>query len=123
MPRAIVHAPHKLAGLNEPNLYTEQLATQLTMLLCYGPQSEKTMEMMGILISALAILMMLEVGLVGEIMMTPGLFKPVLTDMWLKQLWIDCLHYGLNIQTDLLEFKPNCSNDIELMQVFAQHGY
>jgi len=71
MPRAIVHAPHEQAGLNVPNLYTEQLVTQLTMLLCYGPQPEETM---GILIQALAELMKLEVGLSREIMMTPGLF-------------------------------------------------
>jgi len=117
MPRATLY---ELAGLNVTNLYTEQFITQLTMLLCYRPQPK---EMKGILIQALAKLMKLEVGLAGEIMMTPGLFKPVLTDMWLKWLWLDCLHYGLNIQTDLPEFKPNHSNDIELMHIFVQHGY
>jgi len=42
MLRVIAHAPHKLAGLNGPNLYTEQLVTQLTMLQCYRPQPEET---------------------------------------------------------------------------------
>jgi len=67
--------------------------------------------------------MKLEVGLSGEIMMTPGLFESIVTDTWLKQLWLDCLHYGLHIQTDRTEFQPQQSNDIELMRVFAQRGY
>ncbi len=33
MPRAVVHGPIKMAGLNIPNLYTEQAITQIVMLL------------------------------------------------------------------------------------------
>jgi len=95
MPQAIVHGPLTLVGLNVPNLYTEQLITQLTMLLQYGPQLE---NMMGVLIRVTAEAMKLEMGLAGELLETPGLFEPVITKTWLKWLWLDCLHYDLHIQ-------------------------
>ncbi len=41
MPRAVVHGPLEKAGLNIPNLYTEQFVTQLTMLLHHGPGMNK----------------------------------------------------------------------------------
>jgi len=51
MPRAVIHGPIEKAGLNIPNLYTEQAATQLIMLLRYGNfPSEQT----GMLLRALA---------------------------------------------------------------------
>jgi len=90
------------------------------MLLQYGLQLA---EMMGALIRVSAEAMTLEMGLAGKLLETPGLFEPVITKTWLKWLWLDCLHYGLHIQTNLLEFQPNHSNDMELMRVFAQHGY
>jgi len=120
MLREIVHALHELLGLSVPNLYTKQLITQLTMLLCYRPQPKETT---GMLIQAAAELIQLEVGLSGDIMVIPGLFEPVITDTWLKWLWMDCLQYCLNIQTDLPKFAPHCSQDIELVLIFAQHGY
>ncbi len=67
--------------------------------------------------------MKLEMGLVGRVLMTPGLFEPLVTDTWLKWLWLDCLQFGLQIQTDLPELMPNHLHDVELMQVFAQHGF
>lgn len=57
----------------------------------------------------------------GKLMMTPGLFEPVITETWVKWIWLDCLQYNIQIQSDLPEFQPNCSNDIELMRVFSQH--
>jgi len=36
MPRVVIHGPIKKAGLNIPNLYTEQVFTQIIMLLRYG---------------------------------------------------------------------------------------
>jgi len=87
MPWAIVHDPLESAGLNIPNLYAEQLISQIMMLLWYGLS---TVESTGVLLRALAKAMQLEMGLAGEIMETPGIFKPVITPTWLKRLWIDC---------------------------------
>jgi len=77
-----------MSWTQHPNLYTEQLLTQLTMLLHHSLQME---EMTGILIRALAEAMQMETGLVGKVMETLGVFEPIITDTWLKWLWIDCL--------------------------------
>jgi len=81
MPRAVVHGPIDRAGLNIPNLYTEQAVTQLVMLLHFGSCSG---DQMGVLLRALTELMKLETGLVSEPLTTPGIFAPLVTDMWLK---------------------------------------
>jgi len=81
MPRAVIHGPLGKAGLNIPNLYTEQAVTQMIMLLHYGSSpSEQT----GLLLRALAKAMQLETRLAGELMQTPGIFEPLVTDTWLK---------------------------------------
>jgi len=90
------------------------------MLLRHGPG---TNEQTGLLIRALAEAMTLETGLAGEPMQMPGIFKPLITNTWLKQLWTDCLHYQIQIQMDLLGTQPNQLNNIELMRAFAQQGY
>jgi len=81
MPRAVVHGPLGQAGLNIPNLYTEQAVTQLIMLLRYGSNPR---EQTGLLLRALAEAMQLETGLAGELMQTPGIFEPLVTETWLK---------------------------------------
>jgi len=81
MPRVVIHGPIKKAGLNIPNLYTEQAVTQIIMLLRYGNcPSEQT----GVLLCALAKAMQLETGLTGEPMQTPGIFEPLVMKTWLK---------------------------------------
>jgi len=55
-------------------------------------------------------------------METPGVFELVITDTWLKQLWLDCLMYDLHIQSNIWQLQPNLSNDMELMWAFVQYG-
>jgi len=81
MPRAVAHGPLGKAGLNIPNLYTEQAVTQVIMLLQYGSSPR---EQTGLLLQALAEAMQLETGLTGELMQTPGIFEPLVMDTWLK---------------------------------------
>jgi len=108
MPHAVVHGPFERAGLNIPHLYTEQFITQLTMLLtmllrhspCASAQT-------GLLIRALAEAMQLETRLAVEPMQMPGIFKPLITNTWLKWLWTNCLQYQIHIQTDLSHAQPN----------------
>ncbi len=120
MPRAIIHGPLEMAGLNIPNLYMEQAITQIVMLLRHGRcLSEQT----GILLRALTKAMQFETGLAIEPLQTPGIFEPLITNTWLKCLWLDCLHYQIVIQTDLSLAQPHWVHDIELMCIFAQHGY
>jgi len=116
----VVHGPLGKAGLNIPNLYTEQAVTQLIMLLKYGFNHR---DQTGLLLRALAEAMQLETGLAGEPMQTPGIFEPLIMDTWLKRLWLDCLCYQISIHTDLQILQPPRLQDIELMHVFAQYGY
>jgi len=120
MPRALVHGPLAKAGLNIPQLYTEQAVTQLLMLLRYGSNCT---DPTGILLQALAKAMQLETGIAGELLQTPGIFEPLITDTWLKRLWLDCLRYQITVQTDLPQLTPRRLQDIELMQVFVTYGY
>ncbi len=110
MPRVVVHGPLEKAGLNIPNLYTKQLVTQLMMLLRHGPC---TNEQTGLLIRALTEAMILETGLAGEPMQTPGIFEPLITNTWLKRLWTDCLRYQIHIQMDIRGTEPNRLNNIK----------
>jgi len=90
------------------------------MLLRYG--SNPT-DQTGLLLHALAEAMQLETGLAGELLQTPGIFEPLVTDTWLKWLWLDCLRYQITIQTDLPLIPPHRLQDIELMRVFTTYGY
>jgi len=45
-----------------------------------------------------------------------------MTDTWIKWLWVDCIHYGIEIFTDIMDFSVSCSGDIELMWLFVQNG-
>jgi len=83
---------------------------------CLGDQT-------GVLLHALTKLMQLETGLVSKPLTTPGIFQPLVTDTWLKRLWLDCLHYQIEIHMDLPQVQPPWSQDIELMRIFVNNGY
>jgi len=59
----VVHGPLYYTGLDIPNLYTEQMVSQLTMLLCNKWKRDDTMS---ILLQASIEAMTLEIGLYGE---------------------------------------------------------
>jgi len=120
MPWVVVHGLLEKAGLNIPNLYTEQAITQIIMLLRYGPNHG---DPTSLLLRAVAEAMQLETGIAGELLQTPGNFEPLVTDTWLKRLWLDCLLYQINIYTDIQILRPQRQQDIELMRIFAQYGY
>jgi len=101
-----------------PNLYMEQFLSQLTMLLQYGDKLEDTT---GLLIQAVIKAMKLETDLVGELFQTPLVFKDLVTDMSIKWLWLDCVHFRIEMHTKVFDFPILCSGDIELMWLFAQH--
>jgi len=63
----------------------------------------------------------LEMGLLGELFQTPLIFWDLMTGTWIKWLWVDCIHYGIEIFTDIMDFSVSCSGDIELMQLFIQN--
>jgi len=119
MPQVVVHGPLQYMGLNISNLYTEQFVTQLTMVLRYGNKSEETT---GLLIHGMVEAMKFETRLTGEMLQTPLLSQDLMMDIWIKQLWLDCVNYGIDIYTDLPNFPIPRSGDIKIMRLFAQHG-
>jgi len=78
---------------------------------------------MGVLIWAIMGSAKLETGLLGELFSTPLIFRDLMTDTWIKQLWVDCVHYGIEIFTNKMDFPVPCSGDIELMRLFVEHGH
>jgi len=93
--------PLRYAGLNIPSLYMEQFVTQLTMALQYGDKQEDTTRL---LIFAMAESLKLETGIAGDLFQTPVIFQDLIMDTWIKQLWLDCIHFGIKIAMDLLDF-------------------
>jgi len=92
----------------------------LTMLLCYGNQAT---NMMGVLVQAVMEAMKMEIGMSSEIFSTPICFQEVVMDTWVKHLWINCIKYGIYVYYNLSDFQPQLVQDIEIIWVFAQHGF
>jgi len=88
------------------------------MVLRYGWQTTDTM---GVLIWAIMESMKLETGLSGELFNTPLIFWDLMTETWIKQLWVDCIHYGIKIFTNIMDFPVPHSGDIELMRLFVEN--
>jgi len=74
MPHTLVHGPLWYRGFDIPNLYTEQLLSQLKMVVCYGWGEKETIS---VLIQASMEVMKLEIGLQG----TPDADYPDLDNM------------------------------------------
>jgi len=98
----------------------EQFLSQLIMVLRYGRQTADTS---GVLIQAIMESMKLKMGLLGELFQTPLIFQDLMTDTWIKWLWVDCIHYGIEIFTNIMDFMVPHSSNIELMRLFVENGY
>jgi len=99
--------------------YMEQFLSQLVMLLWYGRQLDDTT---GVLIWAIMELTKLEMGLLGALFQTPLTFCDLMTETWIKWLWVDCVHYNFKIFTDITDFPLPQSSNIKLMWLFVQNG-
>jgi len=104
-----VHGPWWYAGLNLPNLHTEQIIIQVLMVLKYGTQLA---DMTGILLQASMEDMTLKTGLQGDIL-----------DSWIKSIWLACQQYKIQIHSLPHDHDLPCINDIELTHLFLQHSY
>jgi len=45
-----------------------------------------------------------------------------ITDSWVKNLWVQCTCLCIRIYTNLPNFQLPWIGDIEIMQIFLQHG-
>jgi len=62
----------------------------------------------------------LEMGLLGELFKTPLIFWDLMTDTWIKWLWVDCIHYGIKISTSIMDFPVPWSGNIELVRLLQK---
>jgi len=117
-----VHGPWCYARLNIPNLHTEQIIIQVLTVLKYGTL---LLEMMGILLRAAPPLedMTHEMGLQGELFNMPLEVQHLVTESWIKNIWLACQQYKIQIQ--MLQHEPNlpCINDIKITHLFLQNSY
>jgi len=116
-PRAVVHGPVEYQGLNLPNLYSEQLITQIGTMLKYGPQQTDPTR---VLIRANG---ELEAGVCGPLFCMSPYLQPCLTKTWMSLCWFQCIQQGSFLDTDIQDFKPIQQGDSTLMEQFFCASY
>jgi len=67
--------------------------------------------------------MRLEIGLVGKIFDAPTCLQAVMTQSWLKHIWLTTQSFDINIHLGIQQVLPLWLGDIEIMRAFLQHGY
>jgi len=83
-PRAVMHWPLQLHGLNFPNLHSKQTLSHVMMLLKYGQDKMDTTE---ILLWAMCKAMRLKAGC--KFSDVPVILQDVITDSWIKMAWMN----------------------------------
>jgi len=64
----------------------------------------------------------LEVGLQGELTDLAPAIKALLTDSWVKHVWLQCVRLKIKILMDIPNFQPQHIGDQEIMCIFLQHN-
>jgi len=111
-PRALVHGPWRWGGLNDPNLYMEQLVTHLHTILKFGGQLH---DMMGNLLQASYKALQLESSLSGNVFNFPECVYEYTTKTWLSHTCEICREAQIRIKGMSKDFLPLCAHDVELM--------
>jgi len=119
-PWVLVHGPFCSGGFNIPDLYMEQLVSQLVMLIRH---SQVTNDTTSKLIHATAEALKLECSIQGEFLEIPVIYQDLVTDSWIKQIWLQCKQVDIHLSTTIHEFQPQRSNNIEITHLFVQQGY
>jgi len=81
IPQALVHRPFQYGGLNIPDMYTEQLVSQLAMLIRHGQVLKDTTSMN---VHATMEALKLECGICGEFSEIPVIYQDLATNSWIK---------------------------------------
>jgi hypothetical protein len=119
-PRALLHAPHKLAGLDVPNFYTEQGVAHILRLIRYSKSKKHST---GMLLRHTCEALKLELGTNGFLLSNSWDLSPLATDSWIKSTWEFVVKHGICIEDDLLEFQPLRHLDQLLIPTFCRLGY
>jgi hypothetical protein len=119
-PRALLHAPSKLAGLNVSNFYTEQGVAHILQLIRY---SKSRKHSTGLLLRQTCEAMKLELGSNGFLLSNPWTLANLATDGWIKSTWQFAVEHDITVQDDLPEFQPIRLGDQLLIPLFLSLGY
>jgi len=119
-PWAIMHGPWQWGGLNIPNLYTEQLIAHIHTILKFG---SNLAEITSSLLQASWGALQLEMGLAGNPTTSPEAIHDYATPTWLSHTWVACQQANIQIIGYEAPFKPQQTNDMEIMRVFIKQGY
>jgi len=117
-PHPLVHGPIQYAGLDIPNLHTEQTISHILQVLC----SPDPPDITAFLLRTCGKLMHLELGWAGELFDAPVCLQQAVTTSWLKHIWLTTNSFDIRIHTGVF-LPPHRQGDIEIMRLFLQNGY
>ena len=121
LPRAAVYSPKEEGGLGLTNLYTFQGCSHLSTF--YEHISNTTMT--GDLLRVTLEHAKLEIG-VGRNLFSLNfdLYKHIMTDSWIKQLWQFCHEKGVLLTENMTPNLPlRRESDVFLMEIICNHGF
>jgi len=95
------------------------MITQIQQLLC-TPDST---DVSAFLLCTCCESMQLKLGLAGELFDAPTCFQVVVTQSWLKQIWLTTQSLNISIHLGIQQLLPPYVGNIEIMHVFLQGGY
>jgi len=119
-PQSEVHRPYKKQGLQIPDLYMEQMISQIRTLLRHNGV---TQDPAGFRILACCKSIWIESGWSGNLIDIPEACKPLLTDSWVKHIWQECHCHKIRIHSNTKEVEPQCKGNIEIMCIILKQGY
>ncbi len=117
--QSLVHGPIKFVRLNLPNLHTKETIVQVQqMFYALDP-----LDVTAFLICTCCESMHLELGLAGKLFDAPLVLWEVVTQSWIKHLWLTLQSLDIRIHTGIQDVMPPRVGNIEVMQLFLQHGH
>jgi len=119
-PHDLAHSLLKYCGINIPNLYTEQTLAHIHTLMKFSNQPQ---DLTGFLLRATGESMRLELGLCGQLFEAPTILQDVITDSWMKHMWLATWHVDIHVQINIPDFPLNRHGDKELVCSFLQHSF
>ncbi len=96
-PRPLVHSPSRYAGLDIPNLHTEQTILHILQVLCLPDVTDVT----AFLLRTCSKSMQLELGWAGKLFDAPVCLQHAVTPSWLKHVWLTLQSLDISIHTGL----------------------
>jgi len=117
-PHPLVHGPSQYAGLDIPNLHTDQTILHILQILCLPNVANAT----AFLLCTCSKSMRLELSWAGEVFDAPIILQHVITPSWIKHVWLTSQSLNIHIHMGIFCLPPRQGN-IEIMQLFLQHGF